>query len=144
VATVDVGGWDMHTALGKPDTGRMATRLAELAGTLAAFCADLGPALDGVTLVVMTEFGRRLAENGNGGADHGHGGALFVLGGGLAGGRVHGAWPGLAPAALDHGDVAVVNDYRDVMAELVRVRLGVGDLSTIFPGYRPATLGICG
>jgi uncharacterized protein (DUF1501 family) len=144
VATVDVAGWDMHTSLGRPGAGQMATRLADLAGTLASFCADLGPALDSVTLVVMTEFGRRVAENGNGGADHGHGGVMFVLGGGLAGGRVHGAWPGLAPADLDHGDVVGVNDYRDVMAELIRVRLGAGDPSTIFPDYTPTVLGICG
>jgi uncharacterized protein (DUF1501 family) len=133
----------MHTALGKTDSGQMTTNLADLAGTLAAFCTDVGPALDDVTLVVMTEFGRRVAENANGGADHGHGGALFVLGGGLAGGRVHGDWPGLAPANLDHGDVAGVNDYRDVMAELVRARLGVGDTSSIFPGYTPRVLGVC-
>jgi uncharacterized protein (DUF1501 family) len=144
VATVDVGGWDMHTSLGKADSGQMATHLADLAGTLSAFCTDLGPALDGVTLVAMTEFGRRVAENGNGGADHGHGGVMFLLGGGLAGGRVHGRWPGLAPADLDHGDVAGVNDYRDVLAELIRVRLGVGDTSAVFPGYPPRVLGICG
>ncbi len=77
-----------------------------LADALGAFATDLGPQLDDVTLVTMTEFGRRVAENGNAGTDHGHGGLMMLLGGGLVGGQVHGKWPGLAPDALDNGDLA--------------------------------------
>lgn len=142
VATVDVGGWDMHTAIGKSDNGQMRTHLADLAAGLAAFCTDLGPSLDNVTVVAMSEFGRRVAENASGGADHGHGGAMLLLGGGLNGGKVHGTWPGLAPANLVSGDLAGANDYRDVFAEILRVRLGVGSTSTVFPGHTPRTLGV--
>jgi uncharacterized protein (DUF1501 family) len=143
VASVDVGGWDMHTAMGKADSGQLRTHLGDLAAALAAFAADLGPALDNVNLVTMSEFGRRVTENGSGGADHGHGGLMMLLGGGLNGGKVHGTWPGLAPAALDHGDLAGANDHRDVLAEVVCRRFGVGNVSPIFPGYAPRTLGVC-
>jgi uncharacterized protein (DUF1501 family) len=67
---------------------------------------------------------------------------MLLLGGGLNGGAVHGRWPGLAPSALDQGDVAGANDYRDVLAELLARRLGVVDSAKIFPGHRPKSLGV--
>jgi uncharacterized protein (DUF1501 family) len=81
-------------------------------------------------------------ENGNAGTDHGHGTVMLLLGGGLKGGQVHGAWPGLAPSALDQGDLAGANDYRDVLGELLNVRLGVGDVAKIFPGHPYKRLGV--
>jgi uncharacterized protein (DUF1501 family) len=142
VAAVDVGGWDMHTNIGRVDGGDMRNNLTELANALAAFTTDLGPALADVTVVTMTEFGRRVEENGNQGTDHGHGGVMLMLGGGLNGGKVHGAWPGLAPGALDQGDVAGANDYRDVLSEVLVARLGVGDVGPVFPGHTYKKLGI--
>lgn len=142
VAAIDLGGWDMHTFIGQVDDGGMRRHLDELSAVLAAFAADLGPALDEVTLVTMSEFGRRVAENGNAGADHGHGGIMLLLGGGLRGGRVHGAWPGLAGPALVDGDLAGANDYRDVLIELLQRRLGIGDPAPIFPDHRPTELGV--
>jgi uncharacterized protein (DUF1501 family) len=141
VVAMDVGGWDMHTWIGQVDNGDMRRQLDSLAGALAAFATDLGPALDRVTLVTMSEFGRRVAENGNAGTDHGHGGVMLLLGGGLRGGRVHGRWPGLEPDALDQGDLAGANDYRDVLAELLRARLGVADLAPIFPAHHATPVG---
>jgi uncharacterized protein (DUF1501 family) len=142
VAAVDVGGWDMHTNIGNPAGGDMRNRLNELSTALAAFADDLGPALNDVTVVTMSEFGRRVEENGSGGTDHGHGGLMMLLGGGLNGGKVHGRWPGLSGGALDQGDLGGANDYRDVLAELLRSRLGVGDVKQIFPGYQPRDLGV--
>jgi uncharacterized protein (DUF1501 family) len=142
VAAIDLGGWDMHTWIGRIDGGEMRNHLEQLAGALAAFAADLGPALQDVNIVTMSEFGRRVAENGNAGADHGHGGLMLLVGGGLNGGKVHGKWPGLAPSNLDQGDLAGANDYRDVLAELLRSRLGVGDVAKIFPGHRARDLGV--
>lgn len=142
VAAIDLGGWDMHTWIGQVDDGGMRRHLDELAAALAAFAADLGPALDDVTLVTLSEFGRRVAENGNAGADHGHGGVVLLLGGGLRGGRVHGAWPGLASSDLVNGDLAAANDYRDVLIELLQRRLGIGDPAPIFPGHRPTRIGV--
>jgi uncharacterized protein (DUF1501 family) len=142
VATLDVGGWDMHTGLGKVDGGDMKSHLEDLSAALTAFTTDLGSKLDDVNVVLMSEFGRRVAENGNAGADHGHGGLMLLLGGGLMGGRVHGAWPGLAAAKLDHGDLAIANDCRDVLAELLSRRFGVANTSAIFPAHTYTRLGV--
>ena len=86
--------------------------------------------------MAMTEFGRRVEQNANGGTDHGHGGAVLLLGGGLAGGTVHGAWQGLAPTCSTGATSPAGHDYRDVLAEVVTARLGVGAgaLATVFPG----------
>jgi uncharacterized protein (DUF1501 family) len=144
VACVDVGGWDMHTNLGTVDGGAMKNELTRLGGALAAFAQDLGNRLDQVTVVVVTEFGRRVEQNANAGTDHGHGAAVLLLGGGLAGGTVHGAWQDLHPDVLDRGDVPGWTDYRDVLAEVATARLGIdaGALANVFPGHRPQTVGV--
>jgi uncharacterized protein (DUF1501 family) len=67
---------------------------------------------------------------------------MLLLGGGLAGGTVHGTWPGLAPSALDQGDLAGPNDYRDVLAELLVRRFNVGDVSKVFPDHKYAAIGV--
>lgn len=143
VACVDVGGWDMHTGLGTVANGDMQRNLGELAAALAAFATDLGPALDTTTVVTMSEFGRRVQQNASGGVDHGHGGVSLVLGGGVRGG-VKGTWTGLADAVLDQGDVPGLNDYRDLLAEVVGSRFGLsaGALATVFPGWAPTRLGV--
>jgi uncharacterized protein (DUF1501 family) len=142
-ACVDSGDWDMHENLGTATPGRkMYDHLHDLASALAAFATDLGPAFARVTLVTISEFGRRVGQNGSGGLDHGYGNAMFVLGGGVRGGRVYGRWPGLAPARLLDGDLAVTTDYRAVIAEILRARCGVTDTAPIFPGVTPSTLGL--
>lgn len=142
VATVDVGGWDMHTHAGAFDRGDMTEHLTELGATLGAFAADLGDGLGDVTVVTMSEFGRRLAENGSGGTDHGHGNVMLLLGGAVAGGAVHGQWPGLASDALVQGDLAGVNDYRDVLAEISQAQLGLGSMTSVFPDHSYTRLGV--
>lgn len=144
VACVDVSGWDMHTNLGTVDGGAMKTQLTMLGGSLAAFTQDLGARLDQVTVVVVTEFGRRVEQNANAGTDHGHGAAVLLLGGGVAGGTVHGSWQELHPDVLDRGDVPGWTDYRDVLAEVATARLGIdaGAVATVFPGHRPQTVGV--
>jgi uncharacterized protein (DUF1501 family) len=142
VATIDVGGWDMHTNLGNVDGGEMRNHLNDLGAALAAFAVDLGPQLDDVTLVTMSEFGRRVSQNGNNGTDHGHGGLMLLLGGGLDGGKVHGKWPGLAENALDNGDLAGANDYRDVCAEVLERGFGVTDVKAVFPDHTYKRIGV--
>src|SRR5918912_1707998 len=132
----------MHVGMGGPDSGRLHDHLDELARCLAAFAADLGPLLDGVTLVTLSEFGRRAFENGNGGADHGHGNAVLLLGGGVAGGTVYGRWPGLADADLVEGDLAGTTDYRQILAEILVKRCGLRNVGDVFPGLAPAPLGV--
>jgi len=144
VACVDVGGWDTHTDHGNVDDGAVTRQLTDLGATLGAFATDLSDRLGQVNVVVMTEFGRRVEQNASRGTDHGHGAAVLLLGGGLAGGRVHGTWNGLAPEGLDQGDVPGWNDYRDVLSEVLTARLGVGagDLPTVFPGHQARPIGI--
>jgi uncharacterized protein (DUF1501 family) len=141
VATIDFGGWDHHVNMGKVDNGQTQDMLGQLAEGLGAFATDLGPKLDSTTVVVMTEFGRRVEQNASWGTDHGHGATVMVMGGGVKGGTIHGNWPGIAPEALDQGDVAGANDYRNVLGELVMSRLGVTDLSTVFPGHQVQRIG---
>ncbi len=142
VACVDFGDWDMHEGMGKPDGGWLRDHLDELARCLVAFATDLGPLLDDTTLVTLSEFGRRAAENGSGGTDHGHGNAVLLLGGGVVGGTVHGRWPGLSDADLVDGDLAGATDYRQLLAEVLTARCGVASVADVFPGLAPAPLGI--
>ncbi len=131
VATVDIGGWDHHNNQAQA----LPPLLDELARGLLAFHTDMGSGMANVSVVVMTEFGRRLVENASRGTDHGRGGVIFALGGGVLGGQVHTDWPGLNEADLESGDLRVTIDYRSVLAEMLAMRAGVSDFSTIFPGW---------
>ncbi len=144
VALLDVGDWDFHVNLGTVDSGRFTDKLADLAAALAAFATDLGDGLDGVTVVTVSEFGRRVAENGSGGTDHGHANAVLLLGGGVVGGRVHGRWPGLADANLVDGDLDGTSEYRQLLAEIVHRRCGVSStrVGSVFPGLTLAPAGV--
>jgi uncharacterized protein (DUF1501 family) len=143
-ATLDCGDWDMHEDLGTAVAGkRYYDNLSALATALAAFAADLGPAgMRKVTLVTISEFGRRAGQNGSGGLDHGYGNAMLLLGGNVNGGKVYGRWPGLASAQLVDGDLAVTTDYRAVIAEVLRTRCGLTDVASVFPGVTTSTLGL--
>jgi uncharacterized protein (DUF1501 family) len=135
VAFAESGQWDHHVNEGGA-TGQIANRLDDFARGLSALAADLGPRMEDVIVLTMSEFGRAVAENGNRGTDHGHGNAMFAIGGGVRGGKVYGKWPGLAPEQRFEGrDLAVTTDFRDVFGEIVVRHLGVKDAGTIFPGY---------
>ncbi len=141
-AAIDLGGWDTHFAQGVQD-GQMARLMEDLSAGLAAFHSDLEKHMAGITLVVMTEFGRRVYENASLGTDHGHGGLMFVLGGAVAGGQVITRWPGLDKEHLvGPGDLAVTIDYRDVLSEILSKRLNNQAQAQIFPGYDAQPVGI--
>jgi uncharacterized protein (DUF1501 family) len=138
VAFAELGQWDHHANEGS-STGQIANRLADFSNGIAAFARDLGDRMADVVVVTMSEFGRTVRENGNRGTDHGHGNAMLVLGGNVAGGRVHGRWPGLEREQLWQGrDLAITTDFRDVFAECVTSHLGATDVSRIFPGHTVA------
>lgn len=137
--TVDaIGGWDTHVA----QNAVLPTLLSDLAASLVAFTTDLGHQMRRTTIVVMSEFGRRVEENSGGGTDHGHGNVMFVLGKGIDGGKVFTHWPGLGETKLDYGDLAVTTDYRQVVGDLVAHRLDNPHISRVFPGLRFHPVGI--
>lgn len=139
VAALDLGGWDTHFA----QTAQLDRLLRDLAEGLAALHRDLFDQMGRVTVVCVSEFGRRAAENGSLGTDHGHGGLMLLLGGHVRGGRLHGAWPGLGEGQLvGPGDLAVTTDYRDVLGELCATRLRNPALDVIFPGYTVKPRGV--
>jgi uncharacterized protein (DUF1501 family) len=90
-----------------------------------------------VTVLVMTEFGRRVLENSAFGTDHGRGSVMWVMGGGVRGGRMVGEWRGLKEDALEGpGDLPVWNNYRDVLAPvLLRHGLEASALGKVFPDF---------
>lgn len=135
VATVDFGGWDHHYNMNSyfPAAAR------HLSQSLAAFWEDLAAVQHRLTIVAMTEFGRRLEENTAGGTDHGAASFMLALGGGVNGGRLYGEWPGLAPGDLREGDLRVTTDVRQVLQEILVTRRAEDSLGSIFPAleYRP-------
>jgi uncharacterized protein (DUF1501 family) len=135
-AFAEVDGWDHH----QNENQQLAGLLNQFSNAIAAFCQDLGDRMEDVVIVTMSEFGRTVEENGNGGTDHGHGSMMMVLGGPVAGGKVYGQWPGLEKEQLFEGrDLAVTTDFRTVLSELVRGHLGQTDLSAVFPGFKSDT-----
>ncbi len=137
VAAVDFGGWDTHEYENEGEDGYLSNLLGALGDGLANFYLDLDSGYtDHLSVVVISEFGRRLVQNESLGTDHGHGSAMLVLGNGVNGGQVFGQWPGLANEQLyDRADLAVTTDYRQVLSELVRDRLQNPYLETVFPGF---------
>lgn len=136
-ALLQAGGWDTHVRQGA-STGQLAARLAPLGQGLALLARELGPLWQDTVVLVVSEFGRTVRENGNGGTDHGHGNALWLLGGRVQGGRVHGPWPGLEASARYQGrDLAITTDHRAVFAGVAAQHLGLKDaqLARLFPGY---------
>jgi uncharacterized protein (DUF1501 family) len=141
-ACIDLGGWDTHANQGTSD-GNQARAMRELADGLAAFYTDMGPQMASITVLVMSEFGRRVAENSGRGTDHGHGGAMMVMSGNLARGPVVANWLGLQPEFLNRGeDLEITTDYRDVLSETLTRRLNNPNIATIFPDYAPGSLAL--
>jgi uncharacterized protein (DUF1501 family) len=134
IATADLGGWDEHDEMGSATdpTGTQDKLVAGLDTALGAFFDYIGSAASRTTVIITTEFGRRIAINGSGGTDHGRGMVMMVLGAGVNPG-VHGAWPGLTDT--ENGDVKVVNDFRKVYAEVLGRRMRTTNLASVFPGF---------
>ena len=135
VMFLDCGGWDNHVNEGGTQ-GQLANLLRDLGQSLAAFHQDMGDRMGDIVVVTMSEFGRTAKENGNRGTDHGHANCMFVLGGGVKGGRVYGKWPGLNDHQLNEGrDLALTTDFRSVVGEILVRHLDVKDLGPVFPGF---------
>jgi uncharacterized protein (DUF1501 family) len=137
VITVDQGDWDMHSGAGGPDGGWMYGNVQNFADSITAFLGDLGTQAPKVTLVTLSEFGRRVEENDNYGTDHGYGNVMFVAGAGVRGGY-RGTWPGLGTGY--DSDLRVTTDYRQVLADIVQARFGAST-SKVFPGLKRKSTG---
>jgi uncharacterized protein (DUF1501 family) len=138
VACVDAGGWDTHETQGGA-YGQFNNLISDFGAGLGAFYTDMQDLMPNITVVTMSEFGRRATENASGGTDHGRGNCMFVMGGGATSG-VYGNWPTLNADALDDGDLAVANDYRDILSEIISKRLQNPALDHIFPSHQPSML----
>jgi uncharacterized protein (DUF1501 family) len=138
-ATADFGGWDTHA----DEPNRLRNQFTQLSQAMSGFWTDMKDYQGRLTVVAMTEFGRRGKENANSGTDHGHASVFTVLGGNVNGGQVYGRWPTLAPDKLDQGlDLAITTDYRMVLAELLSTRMGNTKVSSVFPTVPNRPLGI--
>jgi uncharacterized protein (DUF1501 family) len=145
---MDVGGWDTHVGQGNAK-GQLANKLGKLGDALAALTQGLGDEYKNTTILVMSEFGRTVAQNGNNGTDHGHGNVAWLMGGNVRGGHVYSRWPGLSPNQLWEGrDLAVTTDFRSIIGMTVAGSFGLGPdvLARVIPGYKPDTglVGIVG
>ncbi len=136
VVCLDSDGWDHHESL----PTFIQQSLTELADAVDAFYTDMGTQMARITLLIHTEFGRRVAQNASLGVDHGTGSLAWLIGGGVNGGQVISDWPGLATADLEMGeDLKITTDLRTVLAELLGKRLGGTDTGIVFPDFSGPT-----
>jgi len=138
VAAIDMGGWDHHANL----DGRFSPLAGALAGSLRAFADDTN-GLDEITVVVLTEFGRTINENGNRGTDHGRATTYLAMGAGIRGGVFGDDFPSEIRDDPDHGDLSVLTDFRKPLAEIAEQRAGVSNMGLLFPTYQGSgTMGL--
>ena len=135
VAQADYGGWDHHRGQGGAE-GVHTKMLRHLSDCIVAFKEDMGPRMNKVMILVMSEFGRTVHENGSNGTDHGRGGFMLAVGGMINGGKFYGKHKNMED--LEHGRFQPVHvDYRNVFAESVTRLFHVDPFKTqIFPGYK--------
>jgi uncharacterized protein (DUF1501 family) len=137
ITAIDYNGWDHHAYQGAVQ-GAFGQMLGEVSRSIASFVTDLGPRIEKTVVLVMTEFGRTVRENGNNGTDHGRGGYMMAVGGPVNGGRFYGRWTGLERAQLYEGrDLPTHVDFRLVFAEVLETMFGFRAMRTgFFPEYR--------
>ncbi|MGF1493599.1 MAG: DUF1501 domain-containing protein [Microcoleaceae cyanobacterium] len=134
LAFLEVGKWDTHVA----QAGQLKRLFNPLATGIMSLVKELGPIYQDTAIIVMSEFGRTVKENGNRGTDHGHGNVLWVLGGGVNGGKVQGQWPGLEQSQRYEGrDLAITTDFRDAISSVLQphLQLNSSQLAQVFPQY---------
>ena len=131
------GGYDTH-ANEMPTHPKL---MSDLSGAISDFLDDLEEhgASDNVAVLVFTEFGRRMRDNGSG-TDHGSGGGAFIFGKNVKGG-LYSEYPSLDPSDWEHGeDLKHTIDFRGIYATMLEQWLQVdarpivkGDFEQIKP-----------
>ncbi|MEM8924209.1 MAG: DUF1501 domain-containing protein [Actinomycetota bacterium] len=137
-ASLRLGRWDHHENLGVPGNTDAAfhTHVRQMSDALQAFADDTN-GLDGIVVVITTEFGRTTNENGNQGTDHGQAYTMMVAGGAIKGG-VYGddfADSLALPSGRRRGSVPIMTDFRKPIAEVIRKRVKLADTSAAFPDF---------
>ncbi len=145
---MDVGGWDTHVGQGNAK-GQLANRLGHLGDGISALTEGLGAAWKDTAILIMSEFGRTVSENGNHGTDHGHGNVAWLMGGRVAGGKMWGTWPGLDQDKLyQQRDLAVTTDFRSILGATLAGHFGLdsGRLASLIQElpWNPSLRGIIG
>ncbi len=132
---LEQGGYDTHSYQLPPH----ATLLEELSASLRAFLDDLAASrlAERVLVLVFSEFGRRVAENGSKGTDHGTSGPVFLAGPSVRPG-LHGAYPSLTD--LVDGDLKIAVDFRRVYATVLEDWLGVRSKQALGGAFEPLPL----
>lgn len=114
IAVFDIGGFDTHAAQGGAD-GQHGEKLQDFDRVLRNLSNGLGDALDDTLILTLTEFGRKLEQNGGYGTEHGYGTAILMAGGLVKKPQIHSDWPGLKRKNLFEGqDLMATIDARSV------------------------------
>ena len=136
LAVIEAGGWDTHFR----QAARLSQQFAQLSAAVVALRQGLGERWRQTTVMVVSEFGRTVAENGSNGTDHGVGGLALLLGGAVRGGRILEPWPGLSERSLYEGrDLRPTVAYESLFKGVLRDGFGVPERAleeVVFPASR--------
>jgi uncharacterized protein (DUF1501 family) len=138
---VQTGGFDTHAQQGTAGGAAYGNLMGTLGDGLWAFYSDVRNQglINDTTVIVFSEFGRRISENGSGGTDHGAAGVMMAMGGMVRGG-LHGTAALLAPGSPtlenNSGDVRYETDFRSVYARVLDQWLGVNSIPILNGDFR--------
>lgn len=133
---LESGGWDTH----KAQNSKLSRELGQLDSGIARLKKGLGSDWENTLVLVTSEFGRTVRENGTGGTDHGTAGSMFIAGGSHLGGFVHGRWPGISENKLfENRDLLPTTNTLSWIATALKQHLGLStsQLNYIFPNHSP-------
>ena len=134
LAFMEIGGWDTHINQNRA----FDRQLPPLAEGLVTLTEGLEPIFSDTAIVVVSEFGRTVKENGNQGTDHGYGNVMFVLGGAIKGKKIYTEWSGLDSSLLhENRDLPVTTDFREPLSTILKQHLSLSNnsLNRVFPDF---------
>lgn len=134
IAVMESEGWDTHF----DQERRLSNLFKQISNAVLTLKSGLGPVWNQTAVLIVSEFGRTAAENGNRGTDHGTGGLAMMAGGQIRGGQIIGDWPGLKTSRLyQKRDLNPVNDYESIFKSVLISHLGLSDnyvMDQVLPG----------
>ena len=131
---IDLGQWDTHIN----QSAQLNRLLMPLGEGLATLALELGNLFNDTTIIVMSEFGRTVKENGNKGTDHGSGNLMWILGGNINGGKFYGQWNTLEKKALFEGrDIPITTDFRQPISNILSTNFDLSPqlINQVFPNF---------